>query len=290
MSDATLTLGRRRIGLGIIGRNLDPNAPRFPGPLYQSIGFGIDLPADAERTILATLNRRPKQGNLFRPLRFKAEDVREQYRRNVLKSFADSRLPLNELMVNEVTFRLHGLMPERVYSGLTIDKVIHQADEPEHLDHAAFPEMATWRHHQFATMIIGRHLPHIRTSEMLLPDHVWSRIKELLERHCTGINRLFFSALDPEEQQKEYLALAFAAYEQLLQLRCAEALATPQYRQAISDRTPETDVDPILALDKMTDLTVCRHERQFRYHELLVSLSELSVNTIRGFVPLPVNS
>lgn len=282
MPEATLPLYRG--GRIKVGRTLDPKALRFPGRMYARQGFGLDLSANAERALLSMLLQRPQQKEGWL-------DADWLTRHKVLQSYTDAldahtkdRPKLKEATTHlEMTARLNALTGEYLYKGMSLAQVAHAPDNPEDIHIADLPIILSWRHHQFASQIIGQMLPHLRTSEMVHPQHVWERVLELFSKHCTGLLRQYFAVLPLKKQQTESLALAYATYEQLLRLRRAAVDATEDYRLAISERVIEHD-EQTMSYDGISDLASARRIRAQAYQELLDELMDIVVRIVRRHV------
>lgn len=271
-----------------IGGLVDMNAPRFPGLLARDLGFGLDMSADIEASFLATLALRPKPPMFFDRTPWQSEEVRDAYRRDIFHWFGDSQLPLAETRTTEVTARLDQLQPERVYRGIAFDQVSHLPGQPELLHYPAFSIDVTWRHHQFAQLVIVERLPHLRTTEMAHPAQVWQRINALFAAYLAKLRNQSFALLRLKEQQAETLALNFALYERLLFLRYEEAVMSAAYQRAIYHRIPDPEHPSLLQLESPATDQDHDHQlehRRSRYADLITNLHHRTVHQIVALSP-----
>lgn len=266
-----------------LGRDRDLKAPRFPGLIAGNIGFGEDMTVDLEASFIATLALRPRPPILFDRTAWQADDVREEYLCNITRWFGHSGLPLSEARNTEVVPLLGALQPERVYDKLAFDQVSTLPGYPEQLDYPTFGVIVTWRHRQFAQLVITDRLPHMRTTEFRHPNAVWSRLMYLFREYIGKLRGQSYVLLPDREQRSEERALAFALFERLLYMRFEEAKLSAAYRRTIHDRLFDPEHPALLTLEP--GLEAADHHEQLLvrrelYHALLRQLHHRTVKKL----------
>ncbi|MEK7637322.1 MAG: hypothetical protein AAB402_02985 [Patescibacteria group bacterium] len=273
----------------LIGTLVDHTAPRFPGKLYEQVGFGADLPLEAEQAWLAALVIQPKRRRWRDTPWWSGDAVRERYRTATRRWYGYSGIPLADTRLHEMLDYVRLLRPQRVYDGLSFEQVMHPLHRPSAVIIPHLPTVLTWRHAPFARNVVGDRLPHLRTREMVQPDEVWNRLIVLFRDYCSLLRRRMYARLTPLQQTAEMISFYLALYERLLYLWYAESTRQVDYLAAVADRRPRSSEDPVLALDDQPhpdislDLLLTR--RQVAYHRLIRILLQRVVDQLASLAP-----
>lgn len=284
--------------LAPITASRDPNRPFHPigirpddtGIIYigkrYPHGFGLDLPFEAERILLAAIASLPPQrSNPFQMFTGRY-DFREKYAADITHWFGYSGLPLADVRVNEVYRHLVHLRGQQVWNGLTFAHITQRRNHSGDFEMPLLPVVTRWRYFTFADVIVRDRLVHLRTTEMTDSSAVWDRLWFLFEGACLQLHRQRFDQMKIRDRVREQRSFYLALYERLLYLRYEESTLQPAYRAAITDRHawPNLADDRILPFhEQLTDwecLGRARHDRRVVYHELLRLLLHRTVDKL----------
>lgn len=266
-----------------IGRNVDPHAPRFPGLLYGDVGFGQDMPKEMEVAFLAALALRPKPPLFAWFSKHQQSFVRESYKSSMYEWGEKAGFASATPQFKLVESLLSQLKSEYIFDQLTFDKLSHPPGHPDQLRFPTFETTTTWRHAQFAKLVIRDRLPHLRTTELARPDWVIQRIIGLFRNY---IHRLRGRESHPTRDRHfdhELQQLGFAAYESTLYLLSEAQRRPASYRRMIDQRIFDPEHPELLQLP--VGDTWATHEsrlnaRAEHYKKLLDALLETFLKLI----------